>query len=105
MRVIQEALANVRKHAQAHHVWISFTQPEKRVLRMIIRDDGQGFDRQAVVATGGKLSFGLASMRERAESLDGALAVESQPGEGTRIELTIPLTSKALNGLLAPAAR
>src|SRR4051794_17373385 len=98
-------MANVRKHAQAHHVWISLAQPEKRLLQMTIRDDGQGFDQRAVVATGGKQSFGLASMRERAESLDGELAVESQPGAGTRIELTIPLNSRALNGLLAPAAR
>lgn len=44
LRVIQEALANVRKHAHAQHVWISFAQPEKRLLRMTIRDDGQGFD-------------------------------------------------------------
>jgi two-component system, NarL family, sensor histidine kinase DegS len=53
LRVIQEALANVRKHAHAHHVWLSFTQPEKRLLRMTIRDDGQGFDQSAVVSTGG----------------------------------------------------
>jgi two-component system, NarL family, sensor histidine kinase DegS len=53
LRVIQEALANVRKHAQAHHVWLSFSQPEKRLLRMTIRDDGQGFDQSAVVSTGG----------------------------------------------------
>ena len=108
LRVIQEALANVRKHAQAHHVWITFAQPEQRQLRMTIRDDGQGFDQEAVGATVGKRSFGLASMRERAESLEGALAVESRPGEGTQIEMTIPLSplnGRRLNGLLAPAAR
>jgi two-component system sensor histidine kinase DegS len=108
LRVIQEALANARKHAHAQNVWISFTQPEKRLLRMTIRDDGQGFDPDAIVASVGKRSFGLAGMRERAESLEGELVLDSHPGSGTHIDLTIPLSSgteRQLNGLLAPAAR
>jgi len=108
LRVIQEALANIRKHAQAHNVWISFSQPEKRSLCMTIRDDGRGFDQSAVVVTAGKRSFGLASMRERAESLDGQFAVESRPGQGTRITMTVPLTpsnARRFDGLLAPAPR
>ena len=108
LRVIQEALANVRKHAQAHNVWLSFSLPGKQLLRMIIRDDGVGFDPSVVLAGVGKGTFGLAGMRERAESLEGELFIDSTPGAGTCIQMTIPLspsTGRRLNGLLAAAAR
>jgi signal transduction histidine kinase len=106
LRIIQEALANVRKHANAQQVWITFSTPDGGGLQLVIRDDGKGFDIQAPPDTSRK-SFGLASMRERAESLGGLLTFESRPGFGTRIIVAIPLKSGGRvgwSGPLAPAA-
>src|SRR5215831_13688990 len=52
LRVIQEALANVRKHAHAHNAWITFTRPDSNTLQMIVADDGQGFDPNVVPGDG-----------------------------------------------------
>src|SRR5712692_8041118 len=107
LRIIQEALANIRKHANAHHAWISFSKAEGSRLELTIRDDGQGFDPEALPDQSRK-SFGLASMRERVESLGGELRLESQPGGGTQVMVAIPLKGRAgvsKNGSLAPAAR
>lgn len=108
LRVIQEALANVRKHAHAHNAWISFARPESHTLQMIVADDGQGFEPGAASADSAHRTFGLASMRERVESLGGELKLDSQPGGGTRVIVSIPYRSGAgglKSGTLAPAAR
>ncbi|HEY1296244.1 MAG TPA: sensor histidine kinase [Chloroflexota bacterium] len=107
LRIIQEALANVRKHANAHNAWINFSKGADR-FEMVIADDGQGFEPEAVPVDGSPRSFGLASMRERAASLNGEVTVDSRPGRGTRIVVAIPLKSTASgteHGTLAPAAR
>jgi signal transduction histidine kinase len=89
-RIAQEALANTVKHAQARHVEITFTI-EATELRLMIVDDGQGFD-----PAGNRLEsnqrphFGLLSMRERAQSLGGSLQIESYPERGTRITVVLP---------------
>jgi signal transduction histidine kinase len=106
LRIVQEALANVRKHARAHNIWITFSTPNSDRLQMSIRDDGQGFD-PSTPADSARKSFGVASMRERVESLGGELQIESQPGAGTLVVVAIPLKQKAetgSNGLLAAAA-
>jgi two-component system sensor histidine kinase DegS len=92
LRIIQEALANVRKHANARTAWIVFSRPRDDRLTMVVGDDGDGFDPEALPRISPK-SFGLASMRERVESLGGELRLESQPGRGTRVSVTIPLKS------------
>src|SRR5215471_13846766 len=79
LRVIQEALANVRKHAHAHNAWITFTRPDPNTLQMMVADDGQGFDPNVVPGDGTRRCFGLAGMRERVESLAGELKLDSQP--------------------------
>ncbi len=107
LRIIQEALANVRKHASAGNAWITFSKSDNRRLQMIIGDDGSGFDPESVSPTSRK-SFGLASMRERVESLGGELTLQSEPGVGTRVIVNIPLKSGvevSRNGPLAPATR
>jgi signal transduction histidine kinase len=107
LRIIQEALANVRKHASAREAWISFRKPASDRLELVIRDDGKGFDPQTVPETSRK-SFGLAGMRERVESLGGELTLQSQPGFGTRVMVVIPLKGHAgvrKNGSLAPVTR
>jgi hypothetical protein len=65
-------------------------------LELVVADDGQGFEPQYVAApVASRNSFGRASMRERAESLDGELQLESQPGSGTRVIVSIPLKSRS----------
>lgn len=92
IRVTQEALANVRKHARAHAVAITLSFMEDEVA-LDVRDDGVGFDpsliSQATSYTGG--GFGLLAMRERVTQLGGVLIVESQPGEGTTLVVTLPM--------------
>jgi two-component system, NarL family, sensor histidine kinase DegS len=94
LRIVQEALANVRKHASARTAWISFSTLQGDRLEMIVGDDGTGFDPDALPNTPRK-SFGLASMRERVESLGGVLKLESSAGLGTRVIVAIPLQDRA----------
>jgi PAS domain S-box-containing protein len=84
-RIAQEALHNVVKHAAARHVRIELGRVDHGI-RLVVEDDGHGFDPQRV--PGGHL--GLAGMRARAERLGGRLAVTSVAGRGTRIEVVLP---------------
>jgi signal transduction histidine kinase len=88
-RVAQEALNNVAKHAQAKHVSVLLSG--HRGLRLLIRDDGIGFDPTTVRGAGG---LGLVSMEERARIAGGTLRVESRPGHGARVNLVMPLLRK-----------
>lgn len=86
LHIVQEALSNVRKHAGAGQVWLEvWRQP---VWRFEVRDDGAGFD--ASEGAAGETHVGLSIMAERAERLGARLSVESQPGLGTRVRLTLP---------------
>jgi nitrate/nitrite-specific signal transduction histidine kinase len=89
IRVIQEALANVRKHAGARHAWVTFTFDEE-VGRVTVADDGIGFHADTVRGDSAS-HFGLRTMRERAEGAGGQLEVCSAPGAGTRVVAHIPL--------------
>jgi len=86
LRIVQEGLTNVRKHAVAHHVWVRL-QSTSEGIELIIADDGQGFDPHL---PRGRHHLGLASMRERAQSLDGGFTLATSPGRGTRITVTVP---------------
>lgn len=88
-RIVQEALANVRKHAHAQRAWVSVRYGPAR-LEVEIGDDGVGFDRSHASQSAPR-SFGLTGMRERAEALGGTLHIQSLPGMGTRVILTVPL--------------
>lgn len=106
-RVVQEALANVRKHSGARRAWVRFGCPRAGVLELVVADDGHGFD--SGVATGPQSrSYGLATMRERAVSVGGEFRIESTPGAGTRIVVSVPIGSGAEeveHGRAAAAAR
>jgi signal transduction histidine kinase len=84
-RLVQEALTNVVKHAGASHVEIRAEEHEGEV-RIVVRDDGEGFDLEA--ATGGR---GLLGMRKRIELFGGDIEVSSEPGGGTEISARVPL--------------
>jgi signal transduction histidine kinase len=91
-RVAQEALTNVVRHAMAQHVWIELNRSEI-LLELVVRDDGVGFNvapSQVQPTTLG--SLGLLGMRERVEIFGGSLKVESEPGRGTRVHASFPLT-------------
>jgi len=85
-RILQEALTNVMRHAQAHSVEIELVR-EGEKLRMTVSDDGSGFCLDRARPT----SFGLVGVRERVLMLGGSMALHSEPGEGTSLSVTIAL--------------
>jgi PAS domain S-box-containing protein len=87
-RIAQEALANVRKHARAAHVWVTLW-PEGGGVRVKIRDDGIGFD-LASRPNSGLGHVGMPSMRERAALAGGWMRIDSAPGAGTTVDYWIP---------------
>ncbi len=87
-RIMQEALTNVARHAQASHVTAQLESVGRRVRLMIV-DDGVGFDRDQARRQGGHHGWGLATMTERAEMFGGTCLIESKPGEGTRITVEV----------------
>ena len=88
-RVIQEALTNIYKHAEAGKVEIRVEATDKQ-LEVAVVDDGVGFEPE-LFEKKGKSGLGLRSMRERVELVRGKLQVSSSPHEGTTVEFTIPL--------------
>lgn len=94
LRIVQEALANVRKHAHATRVCVHLSAEPDRLWATIV-DNGIGFD-DALTRAG---HFGLDTMRERAESVGGDLNVKSTPGAGTRVCVGLPyVTASEVNG-------
>ncbi len=86
-RIIQEALTNIVKHASASYVSIGVVNNSNK-LQVIIADNGKGFEPQKAQE---KFSLGLITMKQRAETLNGELILESQEGKGTKILLNLPL--------------
>jgi signal transduction histidine kinase len=84
LRSAQEALTNVRRHAGARTVAVVLAYAET-VVRLMVRDDGRGFD-----AGADGPGFGLRGMRARAEQVAGVLRITSGAGSGTTIELEVP---------------
>ncbi len=86
-RILQEALTNVSKHAQAAEVFVELRAAAGWV-ELAVRDEGAGFRPEAL---DGK-RLGILGMRERAELLDGTFELTSEPGKGTRVRVTLPLS-------------
>jgi two-component system NarL family sensor kinase len=85
-RILQEALTNVGRHAQAHHVNVQLiVMPDQ--VQLLISDDGRGFDPDQAAPN----RFGLIGMNERVKLLSGKLRVSSSPGAGTELEISVPL--------------
>lgn len=91
-RIAQEALANVRKHADARLVQV-LIHPKGSGIMVRIKDDGQGFDPETAEPISGHLGFAV--MRERAEMAGGMWEIQSVPGEGTTVEFWLPLEAPA----------
>lgn len=90
-RIVQEALNNVIRHAEARSVHIALEYTDNSV-RVAVRDDGRGFDLERLHRTTshGRQPLGLAGMQERAALLGGRVTIRSRPGEGTLIEASLP---------------
>ncbi|TAH44295.1 MAG: hypothetical protein EYC69_00390 [Bacteroidetes bacterium] len=86
-RIIQESLNNIAKHARATNINIHCFE-ESSNLKIVISDNGTGFYEKDISS---KISFGLLGMKERANMLNGHVHIKSAPGEGTRVEVCIPL--------------
>jgi len=95
-RIVQEALANVHKHAQAQHVWVRL-QGGSEATTLEIEDDGTGItwekSSEDSAPSDAPSHFGLRIMRERAEAMGGRLSVRSTPGQGTRLQVTVGTSS------------
>jgi signal transduction histidine kinase len=85
--VVQEALNNALKHADAGEISVSIEQDARGALTLTIEDNGRGFDPQTAVNGSG---LGLTSMRERIEKIGGAISYQSAIGKGTKVRIEIP---------------
>lgn len=90
-RIVQEALNNVVKHAEAHTARIRIGLQADDV-EVVVEDDGRGFQKQPTRKLAADGHFGVAGMTERATLLGGSLVIESKPGTGTLVRARLPLT-------------
>lgn len=90
-RIVQEGLTNITKHASAGHVQIEMKQAGQS-LQLIINDNGKGID---LHQAGNIRGLGLIGMRERVETIEGVFNIESAPGKGFCIRITVPLNKVA----------
>jgi two-component system sensor histidine kinase DegS len=91
VRVLEEALANVSRHASAKKATITFDH-DGETATLVVEDDGRGFSPTEARARG---ALGLATMRERVHGVGGTLVAESHPGGGTRVTARLPVDEPA----------
>ncbi|HLE30448.1 MAG TPA: sensor histidine kinase [Anaerolineales bacterium] len=95
LRIVQEALSNVRKHAAASRACVRVTNGGP-TLELTVSDDGTGFDSEHA-RQAGRPHFGLSTMRERAEAIGAEFSLDSQPGAGTQITVRMKTQENALD--------
>lgn len=88
VRIVQEAIANVRKHAAAQFIHVILKTDAENFMA-VVEDDGRGFDPESISGASER-RFGLRIMVERAEEIGGHLQIRSSPGRGTKVTLVIP---------------
>ena len=91
MNILREAMSNSLRHGRAHHITLLAGRSEQAIA-LAVQDDGTGFAPGLPQAGSG---HGLANMQARAAALGGSLRIETSPGKGTRILLTLPIASPA----------
>ncbi len=98
--IAEEAVNNARKHAQADHIWVSLRDLGREIALLEIKDDGVGFDLKSVMGTyETRGSLGMVNLRERAELVNGLLHIDSAPGQGTTVQVFVPLSEEAADRL------
>jgi signal transduction histidine kinase len=98
--IVEEAVTNARKHAQAAHIWVRLKSMDEGLVFLEIEDDGVGFNVGSVDSNyEHRGSLGMVNMRERTELVNGVLRIDSAEGKGTRIQVAIPLNEEAADRL------
>jgi signal transduction histidine kinase len=98
--IIEEAMSNARKHANAANIWVRLRAHRAGVVLLEVEDDGVGFDVAAMTkAYDKRSSLGLINLRERTELVNGVLDIRSTIGRGTRVSVYVPLTREAAERL------
>jgi len=100
--IIEEAVNNARKHANAANIWVRLGQLEPGIAMLEIADDGIGFDVEAMNKAydqRSNSSLGMVNLRERTELVNGLLNIDSALGKGTRVQVYIPLSEEAADRL------
>jgi len=92
LHIVQEALTNIRKHADAQYVRVLLRSDLAGRFTVLVEDDGQGIGEKAIKSDPGE-NIGITIMKERASRIGGELQIESEAGEGTRVELKFDLNS------------
>ena len=92
-RVLQEALTNVARHAEATRVEVTLARTEREIV-LVVNDNGKGISQEAKASPD---SLGILGMSERVLSLDGKLEIEGVPGEGTRVSVRVPFKRHAVS--------
>jgi signal transduction histidine kinase len=94
--LVEEAVNNARKHANAKHIWVRLKSVEQEIALLEIQDDGAGFNVAEVnCAYDERGSLGMVNLRERTELVNGFLNILSAPGKGTKVQVFIPLSEEA----------
>lgn len=94
LRVAREAVGNAARHSQAEEVTVTLRADD--AIRLQVADEGVGFDPDSAARS--RTRFGLISIRERVEALDGTVRIRSRPGSGTRVEVVLPPPSGSASG-------
>ncbi|EGV28228.1 integral membrane sensor signal transduction histidine kinase [Thiorhodococcus drewsii AZ1] len=102
LRIVQESLANIRKHAQAHTVRVLLTRDGGDRYVLLVEDDGVGFSAPADGSNPGE-RIGLSIMEERARRIGAEMRIESEPGEGTRVEVVFEVNRRGARHALGVA--
>ncbi len=100
VRIVQEGLVNIRKHAKASHAVVGITRRESGVLLLTISDNGCGFEFEGLVSPEdlANTTKGPMIIKERVHSIGGQLSIESIPGRGSRLEIALPPKGKSAHG-------
>ena len=93
--VVQEALTNIARHAGAQHAWLHLSEQPRGTVRVVVEDDGGGFDGSADEQSGTGTHYGLTIMHERARRLGGTLCTGAREGGGARVQLDVPIGEAA----------
>ncbi len=98
--IVEEAVNNARKYAQAQHIWVRLKSIQEDIAILEIQDDGVGFDVSKMdFSYESRGSLGMINMRERADLVNGIFHIDSNLGQGTFIQVVIPLSEEATEKL------